>query len=358
MNWFSNLFSSVGLRIFGLTALFLGPIYYGLFHYLGSFIKVPPIYLEIGFLGIACILPVIFYEQLVGKHIEELIRMNNETSDEHIARIDIELDDIPNTEIGLLLRSREKMLSKIEDASIKMATVSKLSAIGEMSGGIAHEINNPLTIIMASSNIIKKLLEKENIDLNRCQSLLNKINNTTERISKIVISLRNLSRDEAVENKNYHLIASIIKDVLSLSQERFKSHKIDLKISNREMLGKKIYCSRIQTSQVLLNLLNNSFDAIEKNSEKWVEIRIEDNKNSIDLYVTDSGSGIPQDVKQKIFLPFFSTKEVGKGTGIGLSLSKSVMQKQGGDLTIEESQNTCFKVSLPKITAKRSDIAA
>ena len=101
-------------------------------------------------------------------------------------------------------------------------------------------------------------------------------------------------------------------------------------------------------SQVILNLLNNAFDAIENKDEKWVEVQTLQNKNWVEIRVSDCGHGIPKEIQDKILQPFFTTKEVGKGTGLGLSISKGIIESHGGDLTIDnEAKNTTFVARIP-----------
>ncbi len=105
-----------------------------------------------------------------------------------------------------------------------------------------------------------------------------------------------------------------------------------------------------QISQVLLNLLNNSFDAIEERAEKWIRVRFEINSNKkiLIIKVTDSGDGIPNEIVHKMMNPFFTTKDIGKGTGLGLSISKGIIEEHGGHLIYNaQSKNTEFVVELP-----------
>lgn len=100
--------------------------------------------------------------------------------------------------------------------------------------------------------------------------------------------------------------------------------------------------------QVILNLLNNSYDALESLNEKWIEIKLQKNNNKIVISVTDSGEGIPNNISHKIFEPFFTTKEIGKGPGLGLCISKGIIEGYKGNLYLDKSSfNKCFIIELP-----------
>jgi C4-dicarboxylate-specific signal transduction histidine kinase len=117
---------------------------------------------------------------------------------------------------------------------------------------------------------------------------------------------------------------------------------------NTPMFQKTFSLYRVQFSQVLLNLITNSFYAVEELEERWIKVEMEENGKTYNIRVTDSGSGIPKENLEKIFTPFFTTKPVGKGTGLGLPLCHNIMKTCGGDLYYDKSsKNTSFVVVLP-----------
>lgn len=112
----------------------------------------------------------------------------------------------------------------------------------------------------------------------------------------------------------------------------------------------KISCHPAQISQIILNLLNNSFDAVSVLEEKWVRLVVKENKNDVEIQVTDSGKGIPYEYQSKLTQPFFTTKASGKGTGLGLSISQVIAEAHHGELYLDkESKNTRFIVKLPTL---------
>lgn len=227
---------------------------------------------------------------------------------------------------------------------------SKLSALGEMAAGVAHEINNPLAIINISMRVMSKMAKKGHVDIEELKDTIKDVEATVKRVTSIVSGLRNLSRNSSEEDFVPCRVIECIDDVLSVSAERFRVHEIDIEILVDEKVKDiQIKCLRVQLSQVFLNLLNNAYDAVEPLKEKWIKISIEDRGGVVAFRIVDSGKGIPDPVAQKIFNPFYTTKDIGKGTGLGLSLSSSIVAKHGGVLKLDRSNShTCFTFELQK----------
>lgn len=236
----------------------------------------------------------------------------------------------------------------ILEQQAKLVTASKLSALGEMAAAITHEINNPLGVILGRVEMLKKLLIKSPQDQETILRIVDTIEVTGKRIEKIVRSMRSYAHDNQSEEFEVASIQEIIEQVLDLCADRFRNHGINLKLS---IPKETVYfdCRPTQVFQVLLNLLNNAHDAILKLENKWVELEVINNQKEIKLIVTDSGNGIPPQIKEKMFNPFFSTKEVQYGTGLGLSISSAIIKKHYGQLTFDDQHPfTRFIVTLPK----------
>lgn len=236
------------------------------------------------------------------------------------------------------------------ESQAQLYSKAKLSTLGEMASGIAHEINNPLTIISIKSqkvnNQIKRLFIEET-EKNSIHKSLTDIESTVERIAAIVKGLRNFSRDSEQDPYSNVQINKIVNEVTDLCRERIAKKNINLKINCPQDI--ELTCNSVQISQVIMNLVSNSIDAIENLNDKWVEISASKiNTDTIQIEVVDSGLGIPADVEDKIMEPFFTTKDVGKGTGLGLSISKGIIEMHGGKLQYQlKNGHTCFKVTLP-----------
>lgn len=225
---------------------------------------------------------------------------------------------------------------------------SKMAALGEMAGGMAHEINTPLATIASLSGQLREFLGDTPLDLEAIDDMVVTIERTTKRIAKIVSGLRSMSRDDSRDPFILTPVKALVEETLVLCRERFAHRGIQLSIDDVPD-DVRIPCRSTQIAQVLLNLLNNAHDAVSGLAEKWVTLSVKDLPDAVELAVTDSGHGIPAALGEKLFQPFFTTKEVGKGTGIGLSISRGLVEAHRGQLTIDPaSPNTRFVVHLPK----------
>jgi signal transduction histidine kinase len=247
-----------------------------------------------------------------------------------------------------LLQARENLVSS-----------AKMSALGEMTGSIAHEINNPLAVIKLVSSQIEELVSESSaegaddghIPKDMIKEMAATIDKTVDRISKIINGLRSFVRDGSKDLPRRVNARNLVIETVGLCVERFRNHKIPLSYDDiPENLEMEV--REIEMSQVILNLLNNAHDAIFDSKEKWVQVSARETESSIEIRVTDSGKGIPHEIQAKLFQPFFTTKEAGKGTGIGLSISTGIVRDHQGELAIDSTaSNTCFVIRLPKVDA-------
>ena len=228
---------------------------------------------------------------------------------------------------------------------------SKMTALGEMSSGIAHEINNPLAVIQARAHQMRWLAENNKLDLDTAIMASSQISETVMRIAKIVRALKAISRDGAKDPYEKVPLARLIQETLDLCSERIRERGIKIE-TGIVPDGLTIECSPVQISQVILNLLNNAYDAIESLEKKWIRVHCQEEGNGVLIRVTDSGAGIPAEIRNQLFTPFFTTKPQGRGTGLGLSISKGMVEMHGGWLKVDETcANTCMLVYLPKAAA-------
>jgi signal transduction histidine kinase len=245
-------------------------------------------------------------------------------------------------------RNYEEELKREVDLKTQMLlSSSKMVALGEMAGGVAHEINSPLTIITHYVSFLQEYLEQPDFDRAVLDKRLKTINQTAWRIAKIINGLRTFSRDSELDPPTTTTVQALIDETMGLCSEKFKTHGIEIRILPFDP-SLTVKCRSVQVSQVLLNLLNNAYDAIRDLPERWIELRAEQLGNMVRISITDSGNGIPAEVREKIFQPFFTTKPVGQGTGLGLSVSAGIMQAHGGKIWVNAAApHTEFVFSLP-----------
>lgn len=239
-------------------------------------------------------------------------------------------------------------LRKLELEHKKQIQVQKLSSLGEMAGGISHEINNPLMVIIGKTYNLKRDLSKKLPPEDSSFADIEKIDSMVYRISRIIRALRNFSRNSEHDPSEKVDLQSILDSTLDLCRERFASNGINLEIKSESQL--EIFCRPTEIAQVLLNLLNNAFDASESRPEPKVSISARKVMNKIEIIVEDNGKGIPSEIEDKIMQPFFTTKDIGKGTGLGLSISKGLIESHQGTLTLTAGTGkTTFQILLPAI---------
>ncbi len=249
-------------------------------------------------------------------------------------------------QLASVAMEKEHAQQELEVERMKSFTASKMSTLGEMASGIAHEINNPLAIILGKTTLIKSQIKKGTSTQASIFADLDRVSATAMRISKIVRGLRAFSRNAENDPFVANALEPIIEDTLELCTERYKQHKVhlNLKISKNINLD----CRAAQIAQVILNLLNNAHDAVLGTVDPWVELEAFQKDDRIIIYVTDSGKGIPKSIADKIMQPFFTTKGVGSGTGLGLSISKGIIEDHQGKLSLDTRYpNTRFIIDLP-----------
>lgn len=243
----------------------------------------------------------------------------------------------------------EDLEDTVKQRTAMLENSNRLTALGEMAAGIAHEVNNPLTIINANCSILQTLLKNNKIDLERFNKSLKQIQDTVFRITKIIQGLRVFSRDGKHDPFENCDIETILNDTFDLCQKKFENAEIEIKRPNIST-PIIIPVNRVQLSQVFLNILINAKDALENHlGEKWIKIEVEDEPEKVRIVFIDSGPGIPTEIKSKIMNPFFTTKAVGKGTGLGLSISHSIIASHAGKFELDANHPfTKFVITLPK----------
>jgi C4-dicarboxylate-specific signal transduction histidine kinase len=237
--------------------------------------------------------------------------------------------------------------NKVKARTLQIIHSARMAALGEMAAGVAHEINNPLTVIIVKAKSLIKALKLKKINEDELAHHLEKIIHMGDRINKIVKGLRSFSRNSEKDQMKITPINDIFTETLDLCQQKLKSDNIELRLD--VLPDYHLECRKVEISQVLLNLINNAADAIKDQSSKWIEIKTAIvNVSTLEVRVTDSGEGINYEIASKIMQPFFTTKDVDQGTGLGLSISSGIIEDHQGKLWLDQTfKNTSFVFQIP-----------
>ena len=241
-------------------------------------------------------------------------------------------------------------------AEQQLIQASKMTTLGEMSAGVAHELNQPLSVIKTASNyLMRKVRKGERIEDNILKTMAEEIDSHVDRASKIISHLREFGRKSEVSKGRVYVNEPLNKAVEMFSQQ-LKLREIEV---IRELGANlpPICADSNRLEQVFINLLINARDAIEENceqherkgSEKKIFLRTSSQGGMVQVEVEDTGGGIPKPLLDRIFEPFFTTKKVGHGTGLGLSISYGIAQDYEGTIKVEthENEGSKFTVQFP-----------
>jgi len=267
-------------------------------------------------------------------------------------------------------------LQNLKQTQVQLIQTEKMSSLGQLVSGVAHEINNPINFIYGNltyaneytlqlfkllelyqqqyptpTNVIRDQLEVIDFDFIRADlpKVLSSMNMGTERIRKIVLSLRNFSRLDEAEMKAVDIHEGIDNTLLILNHRLKQGIEVSKKFDDLPLVP----CYPAQLNQVFMNILANAIDVlISEDTQPTKRIVIQTQKvahNEIWVRIWNNGSGIPVDIRDKLFDPFFTTKPVGQGTGLGLSICYQIVEKHSGRIEVisEPGQGTEFAIALP-----------
>jgi histidine kinase len=259
----------------------------------------------------------------------------------------------------LLYRLRE-----LQTAQSSLIQSGKLAALGEVSSGLAHELNNPLTIVAGYLELIRGSIQNGAVgipDVVELESHLHKIERNVERMKVIIRHIMEFARESKPEKKPT-LLNDVIKKSFILINEQLRLRKIQIDLDLCPGLVALIDESRLE--QVFINLLSNARDAIhEAHGQTGGRIRVGSrvlSSSEIEIEISDNGIGMTEETRSKIFNPFFTTKDAGKGTGLGLSISHAILQDHGGsiDCVSDKGKGTTFRIRLPRYVSAAEPASA
>lgn len=237
---------------------------------------------------------------------------------------------------------------QLKTMQIEMIRVGKMNTLGMLGAGIAHEVNNPLSIISGLNQKLSRLILTGSNDLEAMKKCTTNIDSNVKRISGIIQQLRRVSGrfDDKIMLVPID-VNQFISDVESLLSSLLISHNINYKkIINTEMF--LAYINETNLSQTIINLVQNASDAMENQSQKEITVTLYDENDFLYIEIKDNGPGIPKEIQDRVFDPFFTTKDPHKGTGLGLSLSHTYMKEMGGGIDFTTSEHgTVFKLYVP-----------
>jgi histidine kinase len=276
-------------------------------------------------------------------------------ADDRLRYVDIRISPSEYSGQQVLLATISDVTKRLE-AEQQLIQASKMATLGEMATGVAHELNQPLSVIKTASNFfMRKLKKKEPIRDEILLTMSEEIDSHVERATKIINHMRQFGR-----KSDPNLEPILLNEVLERAFEIFSQQ---LKVRGIEVIWQtdpdlpRVMGNPSRLEQVIINLLINARDAIEDRSDHTPEsiiprmIRLVTTRNTktVTVSVCDTGSGVPEPIRSKIFEPFYTTKKVGKGTGLGLSISYSIVKECGGkiDVTANPGGGACFNLHFP-----------
>jgi signal transduction histidine kinase len=240
----------------------------------------------------------------------------------------------------------------------RLEALGKMSALASISGGISHEVNNPLTVLTMISEQLGDAIEKKDVDLNSLKNLNQKLKTNTARIAKTISSLKAFSRSQDHDPFIPFSIKAMIEQALEFSKDKMSRRGVALTLGEFDkdlsMIGQQS-----ELAHVIYNLVDNALDATEKLPEKWLKISVSDLDDMIEISIIDSGGGVPRHVRDKLFKESVSTKKESATNGLGLSICGRIIAAHDGLIFVDKNfKNTRFIIQLPKKPASSLGVAA
>ena len=249
-----------------------------------------------------------------------------------------------------LVHDLERSLIELKDAQDRLVQTARLSAMGELAAVVAHQINNPLTTIIVDTELLLLDEEPNSIEYEALTAILR----TGKRASNVARRLLAIARPTETDTPMEMVdVVDTVRGILSLLQTHVERNGIRFMSVLPDAPLPRVQAIKGRLDDIWLNLVMNAHDAIIENKQKNGQIRIEvrhkEEQNAIQVSVVDNGPGIPEEIRKRIFSPFFTTKPVGEGTGLGLHVCREVVENCGGEIFVDSKlgEYTRFVVKLP-----------
>lgn len=245
----------------------------------------------------------------------------------------------------------EKALKESKVALEKSIQAAKLATLGEVASGLSHELNSPIMVLKGTAHQIQKGLNQKNLDLKRLEHLIERLKGTTKKMTNSVNSLRIFSRNPSIDQMRPTNLQNIFTSALNICYEKFRFHQVQIQILPDNYGAIEIFGKETQLAHALLNIFNNSFDAISSRQDKWIRVDISEVNDNITIDICDSGPLITKDLIDKIFVPYFTTKIGQNRTGLGLSITQKIIEEHNGKIEYVAYEGfNHFLITLPKNT--------
>jgi len=283
------------------------------------------------------------FERTVAEHVDQLEdKVAERTKDLNKSVLDLEDSK----------KKLEKALSDLKTTQSQLIENKKMAALGELAGGVAHEINTPLTSIMISSGAIEKVIEQDPINKTMLTRLVSVIQKTVEQAASVVANVRafaQVEEEKPIEEYNLEQMLHEVSVILA-GELDLVGREIDMDIPKDMM----ILCRSNEARDIFCKVIENSIDAIKDLDEKWVQVRAEHGQGGVFIRISDSGQGVEENMVEKLFQPFTSSKDIGSGSGLGLAVARGLIMKNGGHINYDtKASNTTFVLWFPSESSSK-----
>ncbi len=325
-----------------------------------------------GAMLLVAILSWLFVWRVVGKPIKALEKGTEHLSQGELGyQIDVrshdEVGDLAHSFNGMSLQLRaaneeivtwaktledrvDEKTRELRSAHEHMLHVEKMASLGKMAAVVAHEVNNPLSGILTYAKLLRKWVgsgQAEHEKREEAMECLDLIATESRRCGELIKNLLSLSRTSPMNVQSTDLHAVIDRSLL-LVRHQLELGGIELQLKVAENLP-RVPCDPAQIEQVLIALVMNAIDAMPRGGNLWLDARLSDDETEIEIRVRDDGAGIAPDFLPHLFEPFLTTKETGHGVGLGLAISRGIVERHGGRIEVksELGRGTTFIITLP-----------